>query len=41
MWPAEYGDVYLKSDGYLHDAAGKLGLCCESHGTKVTNERFR
>ncbi|KAF2116993.1 hypothetical protein BDV96DRAFT_17027 [Lophiotrema nucula] len=22
MWPMEYGDVYLQSDGYLHDAGG-------------------
>jgi len=24
MWEASYGDVYLKSDGYLHDSSGKL-----------------
>lgn len=23
MWPSHYDDVYLKADGYLHDAAGK------------------
>jgi hypothetical protein len=23
MWPAGYSDVYLKSDGYLHDSNGK------------------
>ena len=26
MWPSEYDDVYLKADGYLHDAAGKMNL---------------
>ncbi|KAI9770836.1 MAG: hypothetical protein M1839_003031 [Geoglossum umbratile] len=24
MWPASYGDVYLKPDGYLHDGQSKL-----------------
>ncbi|KAF2261270.1 hypothetical protein CC78DRAFT_608635 [Lojkania enalia] len=24
MWPASYGDVYLKSDGYLHDGSDNI-----------------
>jgi hypothetical protein len=22
-WPTNYGDVYIQTDGYLHDASGK------------------
>jgi hypothetical protein len=23
MWPADYGDVYLQKDGYMHDSTGE------------------